>query len=204
MRSSKPPVLATWLLEHIRFSRTDQALAGDLLEDFRNGRTVAWYWRQVFAAIIVGFLREARSHWVLAIRTAVIGVALNCGVLVLGHDMLAAIYQRRILNLTAVPPLTAWIVTSFFSGVVSGWIVALLHRKHRDAMLLTLAGALLVWAAMMRGTLLTPRPLQQLLIEVFTFYVFALAGVFVGGFLVSASPKNVTPTNDSSVLKHLL
>jgi hypothetical protein len=57
---------------------------------------------------------------------------------------------------------------------------------------------------MMRGTLLTPRPLQQLLIEVFTFYVFALAGVFVGWFLVSASPKNVTPTNDSSVLKHLL
>jgi hypothetical protein len=196
MRSSEPPVLATWLLEHVRFSNTDEALTGDLLEDFRHGRSVAWYWRQVFAAILVGFLREVRSHWVLAIRAAVIGVTLNCGVLVLGHELLATLYQRRILDLTALPPLGAWIVTSFFSGVVSGWMVALIHRKHRDAMLLTLSGALLVWALMMRGTLLTPRPLRQLMIEVFTFYVFALAGVFVGGFFVSSAPKNATPRNE--------
>jgi hypothetical protein len=115
---------------------------------------------------------------------------------VLSHEVLAALYQRRILDLTAIPPLAAWIVTSFFSGVVSGWMVALLHRKHRDAMLLTLAGALLVWASMMRGVLLTPRPLPRLLIEVFTFCVFALAGVFVGGFLVTNAAKNDTPRNE--------
>jgi hypothetical protein len=73
MRPSEPPVLATWLLEHVRFSNTDEALAGDLLEDFRHGRSVAWYWRQVFAAILVGFRKggasslgagdSSRSNW---------------------------------------------------------------------------------------------------------------------------------------------
>jgi hypothetical protein len=115
---------------------------------------------------------------------------------VLGHELLATLYQRRILDLTALPRPAAWIVTSFFSGGASGWMVALLHRKHRDAMLLTLSGALLVWVSMMRGTLLTPRRLRQLLIEVFTFCVFALAGVFVGGFFVSTAPKNATPRNE--------
>ena len=33
---SEPPALATWLLEHIRFSNTDEALAGDLLEAARG------------------------------------------------------------------------------------------------------------------------------------------------------------------------
>ncbi len=42
---SEPPALATWLLEHIRFSNTDEALAGDLLEEFTRGRSAAWYWR---------------------------------------------------------------------------------------------------------------------------------------------------------------
>ena len=195
MRSSEPPVFAAWLLEHIRFSNTDEALAGDLLEDFRNGRTAAWYWRQVFAAIFVSFLREVRIHWVLTIRAVVIGVALNCGVLVLGHDGLATLYQHRILDLTALPPLAAWIVLSFFSGVVSGWIVALLHRKHRDAMLLTLSCALLLWASMLRGVLLTPRPLPQFLMEAFTFCVAALAGVFIGGFFVNPAPKTGVPRN---------
>ena len=196
MRSSRPPVLATWLLEHLRFSNTDEVLAGDLLEDFQHGRSVAWYWRQVFAAILVGFIREVRHHWVLAIRAAVIGLTLNCGVLVLVHDLLATLYQRQILDLTFLPPLASWIVTSFFSGLVSGWMVALLHRKHRDAMLLTLAGALLIWASMMRGVLLTPRPLRQFLMEAFTFYVSALAGVFIGGFLISPGPKTDTPRKE--------
>jgi hypothetical protein len=183
-------------LEHVRFSNTDEALAGDLLEDFRHGRSVSWYWRQVFAAIVVGYIREVRHHWVLAIRAVVIGVTLNYGVFVLVHDLLATLYQRRILDLTAVPPLVDVIIASFFSGAVSGWIVALVHRKHRDAMLLTLSGALLVWAAMMRSILLTPRPLREFLIEAFTFYVFALAGVLAAGFLVSSGPKTDTPRKE--------
>jgi hypothetical protein len=42
----------------------DEALLGDLFEDFQSGRSSAWYWRQVLAAILVGFVREVRYRWV--------------------------------------------------------------------------------------------------------------------------------------------
>jgi len=40
----------------------DASLSGDLQEESRNGRSSGWYWRQVSAAIAVGFLRELRIH----------------------------------------------------------------------------------------------------------------------------------------------
>ena len=40
-----PPAVATWLLK--KFRPADEALLGDLLEECPNGRSTAWYWRQV-------------------------------------------------------------------------------------------------------------------------------------------------------------
>jgi hypothetical protein len=60
MNSSKPPVLATWLVEHLIPYSRNEALAGDLLEQYSQGRSVAWFWRQVLVAILTGFLTEWR------------------------------------------------------------------------------------------------------------------------------------------------
>jgi len=60
-----PPHIATWMLEHWTPGLRNDALAGDLLEQFRSGRSdraVAWYWRQVFAAIASGCIREILNH----------------------------------------------------------------------------------------------------------------------------------------------
>lgn len=63
MKSSRPPALATWLLEHLLREKERETLTGDLLETFwRHGS--AWYWRQVSAAIMVGFLQEVRARWI--------------------------------------------------------------------------------------------------------------------------------------------
>src|SRR4030095_16256717 len=51
MTPTEPPLMATWLLEHI--GRKNPSLAGDLLEEYRQGRSVAWYWRQVLIAIVL-------------------------------------------------------------------------------------------------------------------------------------------------------
>jgi hypothetical protein len=40
-----------WLLEHFCIVPGKDSLAGDLLEQFQQGRPTAWYWRQVMAAI---------------------------------------------------------------------------------------------------------------------------------------------------------
>jgi hypothetical protein len=75
MKSSRPPALATWLLEHLLPERERETLIGDLLETFwRHGS--AWYWRQVLAAIMAGFLQELRARriaicWAIAYSSVV-------------------------------------------------------------------------------------------------------------------------------------
>ena len=62
MNRSEPPRVATWMLEHLMLADGNDALAGDLLESFRAGRTAGWYWRQVFAAIALRALRSYKRH----------------------------------------------------------------------------------------------------------------------------------------------
>lgn len=58
MNHGKPPALATWVLDHLRSGVTDEALSGDLLEAFCAGRSGAWYWYQVIAAIAISWGRN--------------------------------------------------------------------------------------------------------------------------------------------------
>jgi hypothetical protein len=65
MSHADPPPIATWLLEHWSPGRVNDALAGDLLEEFRSGRkdrTGPWYWRQVLSVIVIGSIRELLNH----------------------------------------------------------------------------------------------------------------------------------------------
>ena len=51
MKSANPPRLAVWLLEEFGPKVNREALTGDLNEAFQQGRSKAWYWRQVLVAI---------------------------------------------------------------------------------------------------------------------------------------------------------
>jgi preprotein translocase subunit SecY len=78
MRSTEPPPLATWLIEHT--GRNRASLAGDLLEEYRQGQSAAWYWRQVLttlardvsmeALIVVGLIALYRVATLLTIPGA--------------------------------------------------------------------------------------------------------------------------------------
>jgi hypothetical protein len=50
------------MLEHLTPGDRNEALAGDLLEDFRAGRSNGWYRRQVVAVVAVGWLRSVFDH----------------------------------------------------------------------------------------------------------------------------------------------
>jgi hypothetical protein len=58
MNSSTPPRIATWMMQHLSPSDCDEAPAGDLLEEYRAGRSAGWYWLQVIAAIAVSWRRS--------------------------------------------------------------------------------------------------------------------------------------------------
>jgi hypothetical protein len=62
MTPKHPPRLARWILEHLTTDEQD-ALSGDLLEEFRCGRSRGWYWRQVATAVIVCMARTLHSNW---------------------------------------------------------------------------------------------------------------------------------------------
>jgi hypothetical protein len=195
MKRSQPPALATWLLEHARFSTTDGVIAGDLLEEFHTGRSAAWYWRQVLAAIVVGCARDARHHRVLATRAILISWAANYGALLLGRRVLYELFgSSRVPGLTI--QLLMWAVC-FLGGTTSGLIVALLHRRYRNAMLLTSAAALPGWA-LIAIMLLKRGALQQSPMKIagatMVYYLVALTGFMIGGFLFSPAPPPATLT----------
>lgn len=60
MKQRKPPAFARWMLHQLMPGEADEALTGDLLEDFHSGRSVAWYWRQAVSAIFIRWAVELR------------------------------------------------------------------------------------------------------------------------------------------------
>lgn len=69
MTFKDPPRIAAWMLEHLTFGGKNEALTGDLLEEFRRGRSVIWYWRQVLVAIVVAVARVLRQQWMAVAYT---------------------------------------------------------------------------------------------------------------------------------------
>jgi hypothetical protein len=82
MTPKKPPRLATFLLG--RFTASDP-LAGDLLEEFQSGRSAAWYWAQVLAAVVAAPLRRFDVHDLFApqgmfMQVVMLGLVSVCAV----------------------------------------------------------------------------------------------------------------------------
>jgi len=57
MNRLQPPSMPLWMLEHLTPAERDEALAGDLLEGFRGGRSNGWFWRQALGAWLGSWAR---------------------------------------------------------------------------------------------------------------------------------------------------
>src|ERR1700722_7654359 len=76
---SHPPTVATWLLEHFHSGPRNQSLVGDMMEEYKNGRSDAWYWRQALTAIFLSFYTDIWRHKIITIRGVVTGwISLVC------------------------------------------------------------------------------------------------------------------------------
>jgi hypothetical protein len=63
MNTHRPPRLANWLLRRLRYFEYNEALSGDLAEEFAAGRSSAWYWRQTIGAIARGMRHNLAEDW---------------------------------------------------------------------------------------------------------------------------------------------
>lgn len=72
-----PPALATWLLERFGPHYHAESMAGDLVEQYQQGRGRLWFCRQVATAIWVGRARHMRALPWAALRRGVSRILLE-------------------------------------------------------------------------------------------------------------------------------
>ena len=133
MRTGQPPVVATWLLE--RFC-TDVALAGDLVEQYHEGRSLGWYWKQAISAVGVYSVSQILEHKWLAARAIATGFVI--------WYVLNNMFLRNVLKpvMDTNTLRVAYIFIGYTFWLANGWIIARLHRPYSTAMVM----AYVLWA----------------------------------------------------------
>jgi hypothetical protein len=206
MSSSQPPRLANWLLHHLASGPKPESLVGDLIEQYRNGRSATWYWRQVLTAILVGVTRDIRAHKLLAIRAVVIGHLLYF-LFSFPVNWLSSESRVWIMDWVArTGRYSYWWVfwsahlpASFFVYVacaVSGWVVARLHQGHSVVMVSLYAASVLLFEYGMIGWMFSrPHPpIEAAWILGNLLTMGRPIGILVGGLWAVRSGPDTVPS----------
>jgi hypothetical protein len=127
MTRHAPPIIATWVLSC--FVGENEALIGDLIEEYRNGCSRLWYWKEVLIAVFRATGTELRAHWVLSLRLIfLLGAIQWC----FGHWFVPLLwYLFGVLLRTPY-----WLPVACGFSALLGWIVARIHRPHQAAVAL--------------------------------------------------------------------
>jgi len=150
----RPPRLASLLLE--RFTPGNEALHGDLDEEFSSGRSSVWYWRQVMAAIARQGPLAVRARGLVAAENFVTGIITL---------VMIGFYAVFVVNVTEwllrFEGVQAWarlpnalgavnggaFALTFVLGLFAGRCIAKGHRAHRVVAVVTFGGATMLCAA---------------------------------------------------------
>jgi hypothetical protein len=137
MTSRQPPRLATSLLTRLASGPRLESLTGDLEEQFRKGRSVTWYWRQVAAAIVVDAVRGLRDHKLVAVWAAIVVWA----VVITWVKSTWALYLWATKKWPILNQSTWWLwyggglqIAWCLGAALSGWITVRLMRNQRATM----------------------------------------------------------------------
>jgi hypothetical protein len=155
MTLRQPPSVAGLLLKRLVPAHDHDALLGDLSEEYQRGRSIAWYWLQIFVAIAVGTWKDVRANALVAARAIIIGLIAQVFLLaafpVLENILTGAgfMWEGRWIGL---PWYWHWPYASslvmvmqviYIAGdVMIGWLIVRGHRGHGIAMVLVYCCAL--------------------------------------------------------------
>ena len=123
MTPPRPPLLATWMCRGLTAAawRHSEAFEGDLLEAWREGRSNAWYWRQILVAVSpVSSITESRLVR-LAAAVAVLTITALGALLTITLGVVLAIRENR-----------WWPLMSMIVGLLAGFLPLgiALHRRR--------------------------------------------------------------------------
>jgi hypothetical protein len=127
----KAPILANWLLSRLIAPPQSNAIAGDLMEQWRSGRSRLWLWRQGLLAIVICNWREIQGHKNVSISGILTGMlALWCFA-----TLMTTVLSSMGLLVHAVnwrwPHYIQMFSIALVYGAASGWIVGRLHPAHQ-------------------------------------------------------------------------
>lgn len=140
MKSATPPKLAAWLLHHHVHGYRTESLAGDLTEEYADGRGDAWYWGQVLRAVTTSYHRALKLHGLrLLVALAAGWCAIFAGIATLAWVW--AIAQHRLSAFTGILPAqqpqtlhalhdVAWILLAACIDLAVGRLVVRIYRTH--------------------------------------------------------------------------
>jgi hypothetical protein len=156
-----PPKIAAWLLRKWGSHYHAESLAGDLIEQYQEGRSRAWYWKQVVAAVSIAQVHAIRaSRWAAAGRLLAHLIAEGATVL----SVVVVVDQaRRAHSLAGAMNMTFVAVLSGLIAVAGiGYLISIRPRNH-DRMhallniwvltfgVIALGAGTLTWADTLRG-----------------------------------------------------
>jgi len=169
MTARRPPAIATWIWKHFGCGPNQEAVLGDLAEEYLRKGSRMWYWRQVLKAVPVSVFKEVRSHKRIAARAMLIGWAIWTIFAVMNNPLFfASFFGGNMAGVEIQPrhPVGIWaflvwvqVALPFLIKMLIGWIVArvdvgidptkslgpkLIVRFHRDLVLLFAASVLLL------------------------------------------------------------
>jgi hypothetical protein len=187
---------ACWLMDRLGVS---EAVAGDLVEQFQEGRSLAWFWRQTFGAIVTGIVNDVRRHPFLVLRAVLVGLLLRQGSIVLlaraepSFDAWVAGAALDLFNMSR--PMYILVVSLANTMMAApvwfciGWLVARLHRSGHALVLVVTVWVLELphYARLIEHAItdLTFRPYMTVQITTIALWMGCFALSVLGGSLAN-------------------
>ena len=178
MKSTQPPRIARWLLEHFGCSPNNATVAGDLDERYHIGRSAAWYWKQVAAAIGVSFFKEIWNHKLRAVTAVISGWLFALMATHWFNTFLPFNHWPWLLPTRWIYPDGWMVLLTWMMFVATGWFVAKTHPAQRRAMVLICALSFFQGLARFAAYLLLEKLNGELPPGAYPVWLALLSGLF--------------------------
>jgi hypothetical protein len=189
---TKPPFIAAWLLDRFGANPQHDAVAGDLLEQYRLGRSRFWYWREVITAIIVGTWAQFTEHPLMVLRAVAMGWLFAFLLSKTVWPYWTPLVVRYVIDAPqAWQPLLLELLIDGPGVVAVGWILARFGRQCRIAAIVAHVASMIAFTAV--NIWRNPQIYDDWQWGTF-FLLFPvmISLLLLGGGLLTGSPKRLT------------